>query len=140
MSDHTQTRLTFRDDGEANVYHLMTDDGRWLLSLRHNGEQLVERQRENMRRIAACWNACKGVPTEVLEAQQSGGLPWSVADQIDAAADRNRLRAQRDELLELLRDWLNDYGDCAEGGEADELMQFTRTAIAKATGQEGGAA
>ena len=37
----------------------------------------------NMRRLAACWNACEHVPIEVLEAHASGGLPWSVGDQID---------------------------------------------------------
>ena len=40
-------------------------------------------QEANARRLVACWNVCDGVPTEVLEAQQSGGLPWSVADQIE---------------------------------------------------------
>jgi len=37
----------------------------------------------NARSIAAAVNACAGVPVEVLEANAAGGLPWSVADQID---------------------------------------------------------
>lgn len=34
-------------------------------------------------RIVAAVNACEGIPIEVLEATAAGGLPWSVADQID---------------------------------------------------------
>lgn len=49
-----------------------------------------------LRRLAACVNACRGVPTEVLEANAAGGLPWNVGDQIDQ-------RVQRDELAEALR-------------------------------------
>ena len=37
-----------------------------------------------------------------------------------------------------LEDWLNDYGDCAEGGEADELVQFTRAALAQLDALGGG--
>lgn len=47
------------------------------------GDDFMDRTNERARRLVACWNACEGVPTEVLEAQQSGGLPWSVADQIE---------------------------------------------------------
>lgn len=39
---------------------------------------------EFARRLVASMNACAGVPAEVLEANASGGLPWCVADQIEA--------------------------------------------------------
>jgi hypothetical protein len=97
MSGHTPGRLTIREDGEANVYHLMTDDGRWFLALRQNGELLTERQREHMRRLAACWNACEGASTEVLEA-----LPFSAAVAEESRRYREAI-AQRDELLAELR-------------------------------------
>lgn len=57
-----------------------------------------EPSKEDARRLVACWNACKDVPTEVLEAQQAGGLPWAVADQIEALV-------QRGELLAVLRNF-----------------------------------
>jgi hypothetical protein len=60
------------------------------------GENNPGMREANARRLVACWNACEGVPTEVLEAQQAGGLPWSVADQIEQ-------RVQRDELLAALK-------------------------------------
>ena len=39
------------------------------------GHRRPENAEANARRIAASWNACLDVPTVVLEAQQSGGLP-----------------------------------------------------------------
>lgn len=49
-----------------------------------------------LRRLAACWNSCHGVPIEVLEANGAGGLPWNFGDQIEQ-------RVQRDQLAETLR-------------------------------------
>lgn len=51
---------------------------------------------EEIRRLVACWNACDGVPTEVLEAQMAGGLPWNVGNQIDKLADLAKAEAERD--------------------------------------------
>lgn len=51
------------------------------------------------RRLVACWNACEGVPTEVLEAQQSGGLPWSVADQIEQRVQFNAYKEGSEEAF-----------------------------------------
>lgn len=56
-------------------------------------ESMVQR---NIRRAVACVNACRGVPTEVLEVNAAGGLPWNVGDQIEQ-------RVQRDQLAETLR-------------------------------------
>lgn len=48
---------------------------------------------EFARRLVASLNACAGVPVEVLEANASGGLPWMVADQIEARVERHELLA-----------------------------------------------
>lgn len=42
-------------------------------------------------RIAACWNACDGIPTEILEQSKPGNELFSV------------MKAQRDELLAALK-------------------------------------
>ncbi len=68
MTEHTQGRVTFKEEGDANHWSMLTEDGRWLLALLHNGEAVSARQIANFRRLAACWNACEGVPTDVLEA------------------------------------------------------------------------
>lgn len=63
----TMGRITFREDWAANQYAMLTEDGKWWLALLANGEMTSERQRANFRRLAACWNACDGIPTEKLE-------------------------------------------------------------------------
>lgn len=60
-------RLSFHENGEANSYTIYDELGGWLLSLLHNGEALLERQRVKLRRLVACWNACDGISTEALE-------------------------------------------------------------------------
>lgn len=67
-AQNTQGRIRYRENGDANSYALLDERGRWLLSLLHNGEELTYTQRENMRRLVACWNACEGTSTESLEA------------------------------------------------------------------------
>lgn len=87
----------------------------------------------NARRLAACWNACLKVPTEVLEAQQSGGLPWNVADQIDQCM-------RLDELLQALKGLEEAYCRAGSPLTRDERLEdrkrlmYARAAIAKATG------
>lgn len=65
----TKGRITFKEDGDANHYSMLTEDGRWWLAILANGEQTSARQVANFRRLAACWNACDGSSTEWLEFQ-----------------------------------------------------------------------
>lgn len=65
---HTPGRLHFRENGGANSYALLDENGRWWMSLLMNGEQVTESQRANLARMAAAWNACDGISTEKLEA------------------------------------------------------------------------
>lgn len=91
MDNLTPKRITVRENGEANSFAVLDDDrGRWWLSLLHNGEALTDLQRHNMRRIAACWNACEGLPTATLEALAGGTL----------AAELGRLSGDRGEALD----------------------------------------
>lgn len=57
---------------------------------------------ENARRLAACWNACDGISTEVLEKYHShGGIEDAFDENKESLLDE--LQAQRDELLKTLQ-------------------------------------
>lgn len=121
-----------------------------------------DEQRENARRIVACVNACRGLPTDELEHK---GLVAAVGTQLLAADDRaegqereirrlvsiaadaeNQLADalnQRDELLSLaerLVQWDIDYPvDCDNGYAGlkalDELIRDNKAAIVKIKGE-----
>lgn len=98
---HTQGRVTFKEDGDANHWSMLTEDGRWWLSLLANGEQTSARQIANFRRLAACWNACDGIDTDDLDAH-SVNIIHKLHD--DAA---KRVLSERDELLGLLTELMD---------------------------------
>lgn len=53
----TEADLTAFATGEANQYYLINDNtGKWLYSIQHNGEQLVEEQKANINLIAASYD------------------------------------------------------------------------------------
>lgn len=124
MSDqHTPGRIYFRANGDANSYALMDQaTNNWRMTILLNGEQVTAQQAADLERMAACWNACLKVPTEVLEAQQSGGLPWNVADQIDQCMQLN-------ELLEALQFAIR-FHDQLTPSDVERM----RKTVAKATG------
>ena len=88
---HTPTRLTVRANGDANSYALLDDKGRWFMSMLVNGEQMEAKQEANLRRLAACWNACEGIPTEEI------GKPTGFPNLFNAA------REMIAERLEIIR-------------------------------------
>jgi len=94
MSDqNTKGRLSIKENGDANSYALLDESGKWLLSVLHNGEKLTSVQRETMRRVAACWNACEGISTDNLEDNRA--VAW-------LAQRYNEAVKQRDELLKAI--------------------------------------
>lgn len=124
------------------------------LAVFENGRTPILLLEHEYNRARACWNACDGVPIEVLESKFSGGLPWMVGDQIEcrvelarAVDQRDELQsqveqfrllskanaeslgaalAQRDELLEVL-EWISNNGP----DDAWELRERARAVIAK---------
>lgn len=87
----------------------------------------------NARRLLAAWNTCDGIPVEVLEANAAGGLPWSVADQIEARLVRDKLLAALEEARTGLR-WYQDRNPGQADSSDDEAMERINEAITKAGG------
>lgn len=143
---HTHGRLTFRENGDANSYALLDDTGNWLMSLLHNGQQATDTQRENLRRLVVCWNACEGIPTADLQKHEADPAPI-FALLMETAAQRDELLASLKAVMdhdcpitgnfthaELIEHW--EYEKTQGRGEAD--MRITAlNAIARA--ERGGA-
>jgi hypothetical protein len=82
-----------------------------------------DRGREITVRMAACWNACGGIPTQVLEERKVSEALW-----LD-------LKAQRDELLEALKACAAVCaGESTSKSSLVRALEMACTAIAKATG------
>lgn len=136
-TEHTPGRIRYYENGEANSYALLEVDAddRWLLTLLHNGTDVTERQIANMRRLAACWNACEGIKTGILESVTLVGdtllKRFAGRDKIEL-----ELTTQRDELLAALKTakWMleRDYID----DQKMAVINKCDDAIAKATGEE----
>ena len=80
--------------------------------------------RADARRIVACWNACEGIDTEMLEAD-GYGENWS-----EIAAHRIELMQQSADLLEVLKAIIRDGVHC---NVVPHLHERAMAAIAKAT-------
>ena len=88
------------------------------------GEPDADISEANARRIAACWNACDGIPTAWLEGGAADILEHSIA-----------LIKQRDELLALLTEVAGNF--TRDDDLPDNLLPRIDAAIDKV---EGGAA
>lgn len=95
----------------------------------------------NARRLAACWNACEGISTDLLENLTLTGDTIAARLKLRDATERD-LATQRDELLEALTQTL---AQCLIWqGEPNEwscsihkaVVEQARAAIAKAEGGE----
>lgn len=96
-------------------------------------DQRHAKRKANARRIAACWNACEGLPTDVLENITTMGD--TLASRFKARDKTEReLTAQRDELLEALLGMAYLY-DTDDGCKALPQYVAARAVIAKATGE-----
>lgn len=104
MTQHTPGRLFVTESqehwGRVNCHITAEVDQAMIGSIWVNS---TEQNRADARRLVACWNACEGIQTELLEQY------YSDRDGLDAALDQASLRKhatavqQRDELLEALK-------------------------------------
>lgn len=101
-AQHTPGPLTVRENGDANSYAMLTADHKWLaVNLLHNGEVMVQQQRENMRRLATCWNACEQMSTASIEELVTlGGVPALIVYGDELRRERNEMLAALKEAIE----------------------------------------
>ena len=131
--------------GRVKVQHPHAGERGWEVAFEPGLEQLCQDITEaNARRIEACWNACEGLSTELVE---------QLADMEDSPlAACEQAIAQRDELLGALRMLLLTAGEINDA--PDGLLEMAlesddqetrnqanahlcaRAAIAKATGEQ----
>jgi len=113
---HTPGKLAYQESQYEPNRFTIGVDGKWLMSIQHNGEQMPETQRENVRRLAACWNACEGIPTETLEEHALGVIGAEHSQQT------YHTKHERDSLMTAAKAWLDDEVD--DGSFADTLRQI----------------
>ncbi len=142
-AQHTPGPLTVRENGDANSYAMLTADHKWLaVNLLHNGEVMVQQQRENMRRLAICWNACEQMSTTSIEELVTlGGVPALIVYGDDLRRERNELLALAKEFEAFseaaMRD-AHDDGDAMTEETWRTRLEHARAAIARATGASNG--
>jgi hypothetical protein len=120
---HTMGRLA------TNVIRLTTEGQQKTLA----SMSIYPQDKEDARRLAACWNACDGIPTEALEAEGSAVMGWT-----RTASKLLHAMTQRDELLSALQTLVQQvesgYFDYIATDHPDSAVITARAAIAKATG------
>lgn len=102
-------------------------------------DAISERIKEDARRIVACVNACRGLPTDELE--QKGLIAAVGSDLLELDGQLAEIKQQRDELLAALEDIIaynvqyatDKYGDASKA-ETMSCVQRSRAAISKAKG------
>lgn len=62
---YTQGRLTYQENSDAYTHILRDPSGRWIVA--SAPQSSLPHHEANLRRLAACWNACAGIPTAALE-------------------------------------------------------------------------
>ena len=129
MSGHTPRRLKVHHDHGWLVISDDTDD-LYIKVAKGLGASV---DKDNARRLVACWNACEGIDTYALELM-TGDL--SISNQITAIASRKpkgkktAYRTQRDELLAALKAMLTHMGMDEDEWNKPTFDQ-ARAAIAK---------
>lgn len=62
---YTQGRLTYQENSDAYTHILRDPSGRRIVA--SAPQSSLPHHEANLRRLAACWNACAGIPTAALE-------------------------------------------------------------------------
>lgn len=147
----TQGTWKFHEQGDANDYAMITQDGRWVIAFRQNGEIMPEVQKSNARRIVACVNACEGIASEYLEhfgaatfkdfkhVKEQRDTAWQELREIREAIHANpeestadevrRVAAHRDKILNALQRALDEIDELDANNTVATMLRKTRATI-----------
>jgi hypothetical protein len=100
-------------------YHGMVEPGVRMFWLVKGTVSLVAPTTEDAKRVAACWNACAGIPTDELLEQVSRGRLIKLSECMSCK--------QRDELLLALADVLGCWE--LEGILSEEVINKVRSCL-----------
>lgn len=138
MSKHSNEPWAFSLTSPA--FDAITDaDGNWLLEYTTDDDG-IHFKPEDMRRIAACVNACSGIATEDLERYYNAG--GGIDEAMEEAGLRSHMAviAERDELLAALRAIHSAAGKIQWEDPAHDGMYLAFHAAGDAIAKAGGAA
>ena len=100
VAKHTQGRLTLNP---IRLDQICTADGSACIATANRDAAPPLEVMANARRLVACWNACDGINTELIEAASDGLLARALG-QVSSKHDALRsAEAQRDKLLVALQ-------------------------------------
>lgn len=113
--------------GSGSWIELNAEDhpGAAFVVWRMESEERSPECEERARRLVAAFNACAGIPIEVLEANAAGGLPFSVADQIDQRVLISKLLA----AAKKVEPFLCGFDDDNTQDGVREMLRDLRAAI-----------
>lgn len=137
MNNYTQGKMVVRVNGDANSYALRDESGNWWMSVLMNGEQHTGLQEENLRRLAACWNACEGIDTDNM-INFPGWVKAGFAPGVAIMTDRDRMLGvvcERDTEIAKVRSELEaaNIANIARVVQADEIERLNVETTAQAS-------
>lgn len=130
MSAKTHEPWSWIENADANTF-VIAQGNKWIVGLIHNGEPLPEQQKENMRRIVACVNACAPFTTEQLEQHSyKNSVVNEMLKRIEVEMQRNELLAALNDVVSIVENYAKDTVDMTTRLQA--LLPKCVDAIAKA--------
>lgn len=119
--------LVWHAQGDADEYCLLTQDGRWVIAFRMQGEKTTFEQQAILRHMVASANACREIDTPTLE---DLGPDTTLAKMAARLLDqRERLVSTIDLCMHELAAWMRDHGDDLATQEAIESAKKTLAGI-----------
>lgn len=139
-NDCGQWSASYSGYGTSCYQGLKSEDGSMVaLAVAHDAEPFGDPDtRENARRLAACWNALEGVPTEHLESligavMAKGGFVGLWSNYCDLKDQRSDLLETLNMATDALAGGLWDYGPGQDEHEkCNEVIAQCRAVLAKA--------